>query len=129
MPVRSVYFQREEFGTPMSALFLGNGVDSELVGCNRLLVDSVAGRPFVFQGAVGPVRLSTAADRMVRHLAVELDATNEQQDKLRTIVRGAVKDLVPLRARADAAREKAQELGVAVLDEKAFLKLIEQVSL
>ena len=57
-----------------------------------------------------PAQIETRADRMVRHLAVELDATNEQQDKLRTIVRGAVKDLVPLRARADAAREKAQSL-------------------
>ena len=59
-----------------------------------------------------PAQIETRADRMVRHLAVELDATNEQQEKLRTIVRGAVKDLVPLRARADAAREKAQQLLV-----------------
>jgi Spy/CpxP family protein refolding chaperone len=59
-----------------------------------------------------PAQIETRADRMVRHLAVELDATNDQQEKLRTIARGAVKDLVPLRAKADAAREKARSLLV-----------------
>jgi Spy/CpxP family protein refolding chaperone len=63
-------------------------------------------------GRLDPAQIETRADRMVRHLAVELDATNDQQEKLRTIVRGAVKDLVPLRVKADAAREKARTLLV-----------------
>ena len=59
-----------------------------------------------------PPQIENRADRMVRHLAVEIDATNEQQEKLRTIVRGAVKDLVPMRAKAQAARERAEALLV-----------------
>jgi Spy/CpxP family protein refolding chaperone len=57
-----------------------------------------------------PATIEDRADRMVRHAAVEIDATAEQQDKLRTIARGAVKDLLPMRARAEAAREKARGL-------------------
>jgi Spy/CpxP family protein refolding chaperone len=47
---------------------------------------------------------------MVRHIAVEIDASTEQQEKLRTIVKSAVKDLVPMREKAQAARQKAREL-------------------
>src|SRR5262245_30079935 len=57
-----------------------------------------------------PVRAEDRADRAVRHLAIELDATNEQQDGLRAIVKATVKDLVPMHDRAQAARVKAREL-------------------
>jgi Spy/CpxP family protein refolding chaperone len=57
-----------------------------------------------------PARAEERADRMVRHLAVEVDATNEQQDKLRAIVKAAVKDLAPMHDKAHAARVKAREL-------------------
>lgn len=59
-----------------------------------------------------PARVEERADRMVRHLAVELDATTDQQDKLRTIVKGAVKDLLPLRDRMLAARQQGRNLLV-----------------
>jgi Spy/CpxP family protein refolding chaperone len=57
-----------------------------------------------------PARAEERADRAVRHLAIEVDATNEQQDKLRAIVKATVKDLVPMHDRAQAARVKAREL-------------------
>ncbi|MGZ8492980.1 MAG: Spy/CpxP family protein refolding chaperone, partial [Gemmatirosa sp.] len=50
------------------------------------------------------------ADRMVRHMAVELDATDAQQDKLRSVVKAAVTDLVPMREKAQSARLKEREL-------------------
>ena len=59
-----------------------------------------------------PPQIEARADRMVRHLAVEIDATNDQTEKLRTIVKGAVKDLVPLRTQMRDAREKAKALLV-----------------
>ena len=43
-----------------------------------------------------PVRVEEGADRAIRHLAVEADATPEQQEKLRAIAKGLVKDLLPL---------------------------------
>jgi len=63
-----------------------------------------------FGGPIDPARAERRADRMVRHLAIEIDASTEQQEKLRAIVKSAVKDLVPLRERAQAARQKAREL-------------------
>jgi len=57
-----------------------------------------------------PARAEERADRMVRHLAIELDATNEQQDRLRAIMKATVKDLVPMRDKAHAARVQAREL-------------------
>jgi periplasmic protein CpxP/Spy len=50
------------------------------------------------------------ADRMIRHLSIEIDATAEQQDKLRAIVRDAVKDLLPVGEKIRAARATAREL-------------------
>jgi Spy/CpxP family protein refolding chaperone len=50
------------------------------------------------------------ADRAVRHLAIEIDATAEQQDKLRAIVRDAIKDLLPVREKMMAARTTARDL-------------------
>src|SRR5262249_39588021 len=59
--------------------------------------------------ATGPL-IEAHADRMIRHLSVEIDATAEQQEKLRAIVRDAVKDLLPLREKVLAARATAREL-------------------
>lgn len=61
-------------------------------------------------GPFDPARVEQGADRMVRHLAVEVDATNEQQEKLRAIVKSAVKDLLPLREKAVSARQRAHAL-------------------
>jgi Spy/CpxP family protein refolding chaperone len=63
-------------------------------------------------GQFDPAWFAERADRGVRHLAVEIDATPEQQTKLRAIVGSAVKDLLPLRERARAAREAAHGLLV-----------------
>ena len=41
------------------------------------------GGPFHMGGPLSPAAAEDRADRMVRHLAIEIDATPEQQDKLR----------------------------------------------
>jgi len=72
------------------------------------------GRHFGPGGFMGrrmdPAAIEDRVDRMVRHVAVEIDASNEQQDKLRTIAKAAVKDLVPMREKVAAARERAHGL-------------------
>lgn len=50
------------------------------------------------------------ADRGVRHLAIEIDATPEQTEKLRTVAKAAVKDLLPLREKAQTAHRQAHAL-------------------
>jgi periplasmic protein CpxP/Spy len=57
-----------------------------------------------------PAQAEERADRMVRHVAIELDATNDQTDKLRSIVRSAVHDIVPMRDRVLATRTQARVL-------------------
>src|SRR5262245_55599616 len=57
-----------------------------------------------------PARAEDRADRAVRHLVIEIDASNEQQDRLRGIVKGLVRDLLPMREQALAARERGRTL-------------------
>ena len=57
-----------------------------------------------------PAQAADRADRMVRHMVIELDATDAQQDKLRAVVKAAVKDLIPLREKVQSARLMAREL-------------------
>ncbi len=71
-----------------------------------------------------PAMIEDRADRMVRHMSIELDASNEQQEKLRVIVRGMLKDVLPVRERALAARGQARELLTATtIDRTAIEKL------
>jgi periplasmic protein CpxP/Spy len=64
------------------------------------------------------------ADRMIRHLAVEIDATNEQQEKLKAIVHATVKDVLPVRDKMLAARATARELLTQpTIDRAAIEKL------
>jgi protein CpxP len=71
-----------------------------------------------------PAMIEDRADRMVRHLSIELDANNEQQEKLRGIMRAMLKDVLPARERAQAARLQARELMTATnIDRNAIEKL------
>jgi protein CpxP len=71
-----------------------------------------------------PAQIEDRADRMVRHLSIELDANAEQQEKLRGIVRGMLKDVLPARERTLAARRQARELLTATnIDRAAMEKL------
>jgi Spy/CpxP family protein refolding chaperone len=66
--------------------------------------------------------VETRADRAVRHLAIEIDATAEQQDKLRAIVHDAVKDLLPVREKIMAARATARDLLTRETVDRAALE-------
>lgn len=82
-------------------------------------------------GPLDPAQIEDRADRMVRHVAIEIDATTDQQEKLRGIVRGAVKDLVPMRDKARAARATARELLLQQTIDRAAIEKFrtEQVAL
>jgi periplasmic protein CpxP/Spy len=64
----------------------------------------------MLMGPPNEAQIEEHADRMVRHLAIEIDATADQQGKLQTIVKGAIKDLVPMRDKFLAARQQARDL-------------------
>jgi Spy/CpxP family protein refolding chaperone len=87
--------------------------------------------PGFMDGPFDPARVEDAADRMVRHLAVEIDATTDQQEKLRAIVKGAVKDLLPMREKALSARQRARMLLTQPAIDRAAIEALraEQLAL
>jgi Spy/CpxP family protein refolding chaperone len=78
-------------------------------------------RSGLFNGAIEAI-VDAQADRMIRHLAVEIDATAEQQDKLQSIVHAAVKDLLPLREKVQAAKATGRELLTQQTVDRAALE-------
>jgi periplasmic protein CpxP/Spy len=68
------------------------------------------GRWHGWRGPMSPAQIEDRVDRGIRHAAIELDATPEQQEKLRAIAKAAVKDLLPMREKAQTARARAAEL-------------------
>ena len=61
-------------------------------------------------GPLDPAQVDEHLDRMLKHLYVEIDATDEQKETLAPIVKQAVKNLLPLREKMQAARKQAVEL-------------------
>jgi len=77
-----------------------------------------------FGGPLTPEQMADRADRMVRHVAIEIDATADQQAKLEAIVKSAVTDLAPMREKLLTARQQARDLLTApTVDRTAIEKL------
>jgi len=87
------------------------------------------GRGFMM-GQMDPAQIEDRADRMVRHLAIEVDATAEQQERLRAVVKSAVKDLLPMREKAQAARQRGRELLTQTTIDRAAIEAfrVEQIA-
>ena len=78
-----------------------------------------------------PAAIEDRADRMVRHLSIEVDATPDQQERLRGIVRSAVRDLLPLREKAVTSRQRGRELLTQTTIDRAAIETMrtEQMAL
>lgn len=64
-----------------------------------------------FMGAhLDPAKLDAHLDRMLKHLYVEVDATDPQKQQLGPIVKAAARDLLPMRDRMRDARLQAVAL-------------------
>jgi periplasmic protein CpxP/Spy len=61
-------------------------------------------------GPLDPADFDQRLERMLKHLYVEIDATEEQKQKLEPIVKQAAKDLAPMRENLHAGRGQAIEL-------------------
>jgi len=62
------------------------------------------------RGPIDPAELDSHLDRMLKHLYVEIDATDEQKRRLEPIVKQAAKELLPMRENLHAARRQAVEI-------------------
>jgi periplasmic protein CpxP/Spy len=70
-----------------------------------------------FMGAhLDPAKLDAHLDRMLKHLYVEVDATDAQKLQLTPILKGAARDLLPMRDRMREGRQQA----VALLSQPAI---------
>ncbi len=61
-------------------------------------------------------------ERIVKHVAIEIDATPEQQEKIVALVATTAKDLKPVHARTRAAGKEIHELLTAVTVDRAALE-------
>src|SRR5215467_1989110 len=69
-----------------------------------------------------PANVERHVERVMKHLAVEADATADQQTKLVAIAKGAVNDLLPLREKLQANRAKALDLFTAGTVDRAAIE-------
>jgi Spy/CpxP family protein refolding chaperone len=75
-------------------------------------------------GPIDPARMEEHLDRMLKHLYVEIDATEDQKAKIGPIVKQAARDLAPLREKlGEARREGIALLSAAQVDRAALEKL------
>ena len=78
----------------------------------------------VFGGSLSPAQIDDRIDRMTKHMAIELDATADQQVKVANILKAAVADLRPLHEKAHATRAQAVALLTApTIDRSAIERL------
>lgn len=71
-----------------------------------------------------PAAVDQRIERGIKHLAIEIDASKDQQDKLIAIAKSAVNDLRPMRERAQGTRRQALDLLVQpTVDRAAVEKL------
>lgn len=82
------------------------------------------------RGPFDPARMEEHLDRMLKHLYVEIDATEAQKQKIDPIVKQAANDLLPLRARVREARREGIRLFAApTIDRGAIERLrLEQMA-
>lgn len=73
------------------------------------------------RGPIDPARMQEHLDRMLKHMYVEIGATEAQQQKIDPIARQAAADLQPLRAKVrEARREGMQLLSADTIDRAAI---------
>ena len=108
----------------------GRGVFFLLLALGAGFVGGYAGRSFahgpgsLLSETMDPARMDEHVERMVKHFAVEVDATPEQKDKLTTIAKGAARDLAPMTGKLKQARQQAIDLmGAETVDRAALENL------
>jgi Spy/CpxP family protein refolding chaperone len=89
------------------------------------------GQDSLTSATMDPAQMDEHVERMVKHLAVEVDATPEQKDKLTAIAKSAAHDLAPLRDKVKRARQQALELMSAEKVDRAAIESLraEQIAL
>ncbi len=75
-------------------------------------------------GAMTPAQMEERLERMLKHLYVELDATEDQKQKIAPIVKQAARDLLPMRASMMGTRKQAMGLFTAERIDRAAIEAL-----
>jgi len=103
---RRRFFRRAAIATVIAALATGVGLTAFAYGHG-----GGGWHRGGFMGAhLDPAKLDAHLDRMLKHLYVEVDATDAQKQQLGPIVKAAARDLLPMRDRMRDARLQAVAL-------------------
>src|SRR5262249_26094901 len=129
---RRRFFRRAAIAAALAAVAAGIGARALAQGGGHW-----GGHRAGFMGdQLDSAKLEEHLDRMLRHLYVEVDATDAQRLQLAPIVKSAARDLLPVRTKIHEARRQAvQLLSQDPVDRAALealrteqLQLIEQAS-
>ena len=103
---RRRFFRRAAIATVIATLATGVGLTAFAYG------HGFGGwhRGGFMGGQLDPAKLDEHLDRMLKHLYVEVDATDVQKQRLAPIVKTAARDLMPLRDRMRQGRLQAVAL-------------------
>jgi Spy/CpxP family protein refolding chaperone len=103
---RRRFFRRAAIATLIGGIAAGIGIKALAHG------DGYGGwhRGGFAAGPLDPAAVEERLESMLKHLYVEIDATDEQKQRLAPIVKQAAKDLLPMREKMRDARKKAVEL-------------------
>ncbi|MCG6951272.1 MAG: Spy/CpxP family protein refolding chaperone [Betaproteobacteria bacterium] len=100
------------------------------------LAGGIGFKAFAHRGRFGsepldPAELDARIERMLKHLYVEIEATDAQKQQLEPIIKQAAQDLLPLREQMRTARRQALALFSAdSIDRAALERLrVEQIQL
>jgi Spy/CpxP family protein refolding chaperone len=122
-PEPTVVTRRRGFKTPFLlvgavALGLTAGAAATAFGNNGPGFGGWGGGPWMHHGGfrggpMDPAQIDDFVERGVKHLAVEIDATDEQQTKLVAIAQSLARDLVPMREDMREAGGELRDLLIA----------------
>lgn len=89
---------------------LGTLIAGAVAGFSAKALAHGGWRRGAMHGPIDPAELEQHLDRMLKHLYVEIDATEQQKARLEPIVKQAAGELAPLRESLHAGRREAIEL-------------------
>lgn len=115
---RRRFFRRVTIATLIGGLAAGIGAKAWAHGGHGY---GHHGRGFM-SGPLDPAKADARIERMIKHLAVEIDATAEQRAKLTAIAKSAATDLRPMREKVREARRRGMELLAAPTIDRAAIE-------
>jgi Spy/CpxP family protein refolding chaperone len=75
-------------------------------------------------GRMSPEKMAQHAERVVKHLAIEIDATAEQQQKLTVLAKALISEIAPMRGTMHQTGDEIRALLMAPVIDRAALEKI-----